>query len=121
METSSLRRTTKFKWLNPNILDLPHRVTRPEQVDSLVLSLTKCGWCGPPLIAYWHGNAIQLLSGTHRAAAARQLDMVVPVIVHPYDVVEKAWGTPEWQDLMDGSLTWIAKTLHDFTTTQKST
>jgi ParB-like chromosome segregation protein Spo0J len=78
----------------------PHRVVRPEQVDELADAMKRGGWRGDALVGYQNGRHIQLLSGTHRRAAAQLACIGVPVVVWPRAAVEQAWGMPEWGDIM---------------------
>lgn len=101
----------KVELLDPVHLVAPHRVTRPEHVEGLISSIEERGWDGPPLIGYWLQRppddlrgGIQLLSGTHRRAAAVHLGISVPVVVYPRAVVEAVWGTDRWSELMAGEL-----------------
>lgn len=88
-------------WLDPKSLLAPHRVNRPEDVDALAEAFEH-GWdlnC-PALIGYeWEGR-IQLLSGTHRRAAAIQAGILVPVVIRSREAVEMAWGTDDWAEIM---------------------
>ena len=88
-------------WCEMGSLDPPHRVTHPERVDLLSLSLSVSGWRGPSLVGYPLDGRVQLLSGTHRLAAARHLGWLgVPVRILTREAVERAWGTDAWRDVM---------------------
>lgn len=83
----------------------PHRVTRPEQVDDLAVDMQTRGWVGDPLVGYPDETIrtapIQLLSGTHRRAAAERVGIPVPVVVRTFAEVVAAWGDLDlWQKLM---------------------
>ena len=86
----------------------PHRVTRPEQVDELTDDMLARGWCDDELIGYRkyvQTGPIQLLSGTHRHAAASRAGIQIPVIVYNRATVERAYGDLEkWYWLMRGEL-----------------
>jgi ParB-like chromosome segregation protein Spo0J len=83
-------------WLRP-----PHKVTRPEQVVELAESMRLVGWQGPPLIGYPVYGYYQLLSGTHRHAAARIIGVGIPVILRSYEEVRDAYGDLErWREIM---------------------
>lgn len=55
----------------------------------------------PALVGYrWKGR-VQLLSGSHRWAAAVLAQLpVIPVVVLPLERVEAAWGTEAWAEVM---------------------
>lgn len=86
-----------FKWVPVSACDPPHRVTKPEQVEHLRQLITASGWNGHYLVGYQLGNRIQLLSGTHRHAAADKL----PVVVWPEEVIRDSWGDlRKWNYIM---------------------
>lgn len=86
---------------NPIRLDPPHKVTSPEHVWALQESMEQDGWIGEPLVGYIHNGRIQLLSGTHRRAAAIMADIKVPVIVRPFSQVQEAYGDlDKWKRVM---------------------
>lgn len=95
----------KIEWLDPWSVMLPHKATRPEQVHGLAASIECDGWNGPPLIGYKLGDEIQLLSGTHRTVAARMIGFDIPVVLYPYEIIEKVWGTQCWDCLMNRKIT----------------
>lgn len=79
----------------------PHAVGRPEHVDDLVESILLRGWDGPSLIGYPFNGTIQLLSGSHRYAASQRLQIAMPVVIVPFEVVQEAHGHLEaWSTLM---------------------
>lgn len=90
----------------------PHKVMRPEQVSELMKNMAHYGWRGESLIGYRldDGAHIQLLSGTHRHDAARQLrglNVIVPLPIHvyPHSFVMRCFGRlRRWQCLMQGKL-----------------
>lgn len=93
--------TPKFKVVPLEECRPPHRVTRPEQVDSLALSLLHFGWIGSALVGYSQGDDVQLLSGAHRWAAAHIAGYtVLPVMVWEFQDILEAWGTDNWQTIM---------------------
>jgi hypothetical protein len=91
-----------FLWMNATELEPPHMVVRPNQVLELVEDFQTKGWdtSKPPLRAYPFQGKIQLLSGTHRRAAAELAAIKVPVVVWDTWEVEKAWGTSDWDRIM---------------------
>lgn len=94
-------------WIKPQVCLPPHRVARPEQVISLYNEFKQDGWNpeAPCLVGYSGGRTakkVQLLSGSHRWAAAMEAELrFIPVILYPYKKVEEIWGTDEWAKLMD--------------------
>jgi ParB-like chromosome segregation protein Spo0J len=83
------------------VLMPPHKVTKPEQVLALAEDMKQNGWQGAPLIGYPFYNRIQLLSGTHRHAAAQLAGIYIPVLIRDYEDVCAAYGNIElWQQLM---------------------
>lgn len=90
-------------WLSPSSCLPPHRVARPEQVEALAAAFREAGWDvqQPALVGYPWGEGIQLLSGTHRHAAAAQAGIKIPVKIVPYREVQWSWGHLErWLELM---------------------
>lgn len=86
----------------PKCLEPPHKVTRPEQVDELVESMLKYGWKGPPLVGYRLDGKVQLLTGTHRRAAAERINFAIPVVLRSWEEVKDAWGDlDKWQFIMN--------------------
>ena len=101
----------KAIWFFPDFCDPPHRVARPEQVDDLAEKLEE-GWdrgC-PALVGYpvldQRGIRIQLLSGSHRWAAANRVWTMLPVVIVQFSEVDECWGTDRWFDLMKKGDTW---------------
>lgn len=94
--------TSSLNWYEPDELVPPHAVHRTSQVFDLADEFVKNGWdqSKPTLRGYWNGNEIQLLSGTHRQAAAALAGIRVPVLVWQRDYIERAWGTEEWDRVM---------------------
>lgn len=93
----------EVNWLPTNCLIPPHGVARPEQVRALAEDFVRFGWdfSKPALIGYKWEKKVQLLSGSHRFAAAAQAKIRVPVVLIPYGVVQQAWGNLEdWKALM---------------------
>lgn len=88
--------------VHPNDCDAPHAVSRPEQVIDLANEFVRNGWdkTKPKLIAYPYNGRLQLLSGTHRQAAAKLAEIDIPIVLVSYETVEKTWGTDNWFLLM---------------------
>lgn len=93
----------QLQWLHPQACTPPHAVGRPEQVEELAHQFQTSGWdrSKPALIGYpWEGS-VQLLSGSHRWAASVQAQLeAIPVVVVDFALVDRAWGTDEWAELM---------------------
>ena len=90
-------------WLPTGVCFPPHRVVRPSQVAELAGQFREGGWdlSKPPLIGYPYGEGIQLLSGTHRHAAAMEAGIKVPVRIVSYSDVWLSYGHLErWLELM---------------------
>ena len=82
----------------------PHSVSRHNDVIDFANEFATNGWGPgyPNLLGYpWEGK-IQLLSGSHRWAAAKMAGLEsIPVLVYPYKDIEYAWGNSEhWRLLM---------------------
>lgn len=85
-------------WLDPALCDPPH------EVDDVLffVRLTECfarfGWAAeqPVLLGYCFEGRIQLVSGSHRWAAARAAGICVPVVLRSYEEVISTWGEPAW-------------------------
>jgi hypothetical protein len=90
-------------WVEPGLCDPPHKVSRENQVRKLSEQFSKNGWDAdkPALIGYPLNHRIQLLSGSHRWAAAVDVLDRIPVIIKDYDEVENARGDLIlWKKLM---------------------
>ena len=93
-------------WINPWWVFPPHRVTHPDKVTEFANHFASYGWAKfPVLTGYWHWPApdhprVQLLTGTHRHAAAKLVDIEIPVVVWAEWKVERAWGDLQaWKEL----------------------
>jgi ParB-like chromosome segregation protein Spo0J len=80
----------------------PHRITHPEKFEQLVNEFDTNGWdiTEPVLIGYAWEEKIQLVSGSHRWAAAQEVDMLIPVEVYSYQYMSEIWGTEKWVELL---------------------
>lgn len=84
-----------------DVLVSPHRITYPERVEELIIAMKQDGWQGPPLIGYKLEDKVQLLSGTHRYAAAIRAEIMIPVLLWPFEQVWNAWGDlKQWKIIM---------------------
>lgn len=90
-------------WCPPSICTPPHAVARPDQVVDLANAFLENGWDPeqPALVGYpWEGG-VQLLSGSHRYAAAVKAGLIfIPVHIWPFKAVETYWGTHVWAYIM---------------------
>jgi len=96
-----------INWLYPAHVMPPHAVTTPAKVASLMKDFEEFGWWGEALVGYVTYDkrsreyAVQLLSGSHRWAAALKLGIRIPVYVVPEEDVDDAWGDlDKWSKLM---------------------
>jgi hypothetical protein len=87
------------------LCDPPHRVARPEQVVELANAFARAGWGRgePALVGYPLEGRVQLLSGSHRYAAAKMAHLdFLPVAFWSLHAIEKAFGDLwEWGTIMD--------------------
>lgn len=92
---------TPYEWLRPEQCDPPHRVTDEDRLGALVEALTD-GWGvgQPALIGYHIDGRVQLISGSHRHAAARINDQRIPVKVYSCSFIQSIWGTDDWLTLL---------------------
>lgn len=92
------------KWLSPSACAPPHRVARPEQVEGLAREFRARGWDpgAPTLVGYELDGAVQLLSGSHRWAAAELAGLaLIPVVVRGLRRVQVSWGDLiAWAEVM---------------------
>ena len=92
-------------WLPPSACFPPHRVTHPEKLIQLHRDFITEGWdmSQPFLVGYPYGEGIQLISGSHRWAAAAEAGIKIPVKIVPYHEVWASWGNLErWGNLLQG-------------------
>lgn len=95
----------KLMWFQTHYLIPPHKITREEQVLELAADMIlKGGWdfSKPALVGYWDGYQVQLLTGTHRLAAAIICELKrVPVVVWKPGVARDAWGNEAlWRSII---------------------
>lgn len=91
-----------LRWLATTECAPPHRVTDWDKCYALRDGLKETGWrhdC-PVLLGYPFEGTVQLISGSHRWAAARLLERSCPVWVLPYETVAELWGTEAWVELV---------------------
>jgi hypothetical protein len=98
----TLKFQTRARWVTPKSCTPPHRITHPEKFVELSRQFSTQGWDinHPALIGY-QLEKIQLISGSHRWAAALKADIKIPVILYPYSKIRAIWGTDEWLALLN--------------------
>ncbi len=92
---------TAIRWLSPEACDPPHRVTHPEHYEALRDAL-RSGWeaDAPACLGYLWDERVQLISGSHRWAACRDIGQKIPVAMLSYEWVKSIWGTDAWLTLI---------------------
>lgn len=90
-----------IQWIDPKLCDPPHKITHPDKFQQLVKQFSKIGWnlSKQPLIGYYL-DKIQLISGSHRWAAANKAGIKIPVILYDYKDIQDIWGTDDWMNLL---------------------
>lgn len=83
----------------------PHKVSYPEKVTKLLESFTREGWAKdePALVGYrWENGKVQLITGSHRWAAAAEINLAIPVELVSDKEVLDAWGDlDKWKKLLE--------------------
>ena len=94
-----------LKWLPVTLCDPPHSVSRPNQVVDLANDFHETGWYGPALVGYPLNGRIQLLTGSHRYAAARLSEKdQLPVYLVSLAEVEAFWGNVgQWKRILNSA------------------
>jgi ParB-like chromosome segregation protein Spo0J len=90
-------------WLPTCACDPPHGISHPLKLAELEDHFLEHGWDlqAPALVGYIFNGRVQLLSGSHRWAAAVRADLRIPVVIRPLEEVQAAWGNlPAWSVLM---------------------
>lgn len=95
--------------VDPSDCEPPHGLDlEPGSRDSIKVEyLTSCfikygfDYNEPALVGYPCNGRIQLLSGTHRHEAAKRAGILLPVTLKLRSVVEAAWGTEKWNELIE--------------------
>jgi hypothetical protein len=76
---------------DPNYVDPPHEVDPASaKVATMADAMSQIGWVGYPLLGVRIADSVQLLTGSHRLAAARIADISVPVYVVEAELLD-AW------------------------------
>ena len=92
-----------LEMLDPELCLPPHKVTHPEKYTILFMAFLYYGFsvASPALVGYPFGEKIQLITGSHRWAAANDAKIALPVIVYPLEVVKAVYGDlPKWELLI---------------------
>lgn len=96
-------------WVLPQDCDPPHGITHDKTYELLIEAFLKkegypgSGWDTkePVLIGYPLDGRIQLLSGSHRWAAAKDAGIKIPVLMRQRSVIEASFGLlSEWEKIM---------------------
>lgn len=89
-----------ISWEHPAHWNPPHRVTHVEKLEKIYDSFITVGWLStrPSLVGYRDEDGWQqLVSGSHRRAAALLAGIRIPVRIYSYFVMQEAWGNlEEW-------------------------
>lgn len=85
-------------WHHPSDFLPPHRITHFEKFLELVSKFQNDGW--DPLQPALLGYDDQLITGSHRWAAARKANILIPVIVYSRRFIEEVWGTDDWLSMI---------------------
>jgi hypothetical protein len=90
----------KIEWIDPICCNPPHAITHWEFYCELVTTFRKeKGWrkgTGALIGHEWLFHRIQLISGSHRWAAAKTVGILIPVVIYKYDELFNIWGTEQW-------------------------
>lgn len=102
--TTVLRTAIQYGWQNPRKWSPPHRVTHEEKLEKLYFDFVENGWdlSKPNLLGYICPDGHQLITGSHRHAAAVLAGIEVPVDVVSFYYLREIWGTDEWLTLLNG-------------------
>lgn len=96
------------KWLSAEDLDPPHGLDMSSKHDADKVEMLERKFKSegfdkryPALIGYPLGGRIQLLSGTHRHAAATRTGVKLPVVLWLRSDIEKNWGNlTKWERII---------------------
>lgn len=89
-------------WLSPKACMPPHRVTHDDKLEILYGEFVESGWDAskPDLLGYPFNGKVQLISGSHRWAAADLAEIDIPVNLMTYEHVQSIWGTDAWVTML---------------------
>lgn len=104
----STRLARQYTLLDPSDCDPPHGLdltngSRDSQkVGELEEAFRKNGFdkTKSALVGYPLNGRVQLASGTHRHEAARRAGILLPVNMQLRSIIEAAWGTPAWMEVI---------------------
>lgn len=95
-------------WVDPRDCEPPHGLDMSSphdylKVEALARDFAAHGFdrMRPALLGYPLGGRIQLLSGTHRHAAALLTGTRLPITLWLGSSVEEAWGRTVWRRVME--------------------
>ena len=94
---------SKITYLNAADCFPPHRVTHINKFEELTNEFKEYGWSKnhPPLIGYFTIEyGYQLISGSHRYAAAKKANIKIPVLLQSYAYIKLIWGSDSWANLL---------------------
>ena len=80
MNTITATHKIEAERINPK-----HEITDPDKLARLIADMDANGWEGRPLLVAYDGDGYYAMSGTHRLAAARETDTLVPVLLMDND------------------------------------
>lgn len=98
-----------LEYLYSRVLVPLHHVRDKAKLDRLVTAMKRRGWTGRPLLGYASDNypeMFQLLTGSHRLAAAEKLDLAIPVVLMDLTVAEQLELEDQRDD--DDRADWLA-------------
>jgi hypothetical protein len=103
-----IRKACFYVWVSPGDCDPPHGLdmTARHDFDKVRLLIRAFSAGGfdmnePALVGYALNSRIQLLTGTHRHMAAKEVpDQLLPVTLWLRSDVEECWGTELWEQLI---------------------
>jgi len=61
-----------------NLIEI-HTARNQKNLNTLISAMKKNGWNGRPILIYDNGNGSFALTGSHRIAAAREANILVPI------------------------------------------
>lgn len=89
--------------VSPDECDPPHKISHEDKYIELANEFVENGWGSsyPPLVGYEFCGRIQLLTGSHRWAAAKLAGIQIPIKILSYNQVQAANGDLlEWERIL---------------------
>jgi hypothetical protein len=80
LKTAAYDWETEARFVNWIKVFPPHQVEDCAKMERIQADMDENGWQGRPLLVVEYGDGLAALTGSHRWAAARELDMRIPVI-----------------------------------------